>query len=54
MKKILRILLAVVILGIFGYTIYFLYQKSQDKEVIYETANPVLAMLLKRQQLQDQ
>lgn len=48
MKKILKIILAVVILGIFGYTIYFLYQKSQTKEVIYETASPVIADVIKK------
>lgn len=48
MKKILRILLAVVIIGIFGYTIYFLYQKSQTKEVIFETASPVVGDIIKK------
>lgn len=48
MKKILRILLAVVILGIFGYTIYFLYQKSQTKEVIYETTSAVIGDVIKK------
>jgi HlyD family secretion protein len=48
MKKILRILLAVVIFGIFGYTIYFLYQKSQTKEVIYETSSPTVGDVIKK------
>lgn len=48
MKKIIRILLAVVIIGIFGYTIYFLYQKSQTKEVIYETTSPVVGDIIKK------
>ena len=48
MKKILRILLAVVILGIFGYTIYFLYQKSQTKEVIFETSSPTIGDVIKK------
>lgn len=48
MKKILRILLAIVILGIFGYTIYFLYQKSQTKEVIFETTSAVIGDVIKK------
>jgi HlyD family secretion protein len=48
MKKILKILLAVSILGIFAYTIYFLYQKSQTKEVIFETTSPVIGDIIKK------
>lgn len=40
MKTILKILAAVIIVGLFSGTIYFLYQKSQKKPVIYETRSP--------------
>lgn len=47
MKRTLRILLAVVVIGIFVYTIYFLYQKSQAKPVVYETTVPVKMNIIK-------
>jgi HlyD family secretion protein len=47
MKKVLKILLGVVIAGIFIYTIYFLYQKSQAKPVVFETTSPVIANVIK-------
>lgn len=37
MKKALRILIALLILGLFGFTLWFLYGKSQEKPVTYET-----------------
>lgn len=40
MKKFLKIFFGVVIIGIFVYTIYFLYNKSQEKPVVYDTASP--------------
>ena len=48
MKKIFKILLTVVILGVFGYTIYFLYQKSQSKEVVFETTTAVVGDIIKK------
>lgn len=47
MKKILKILAAVVILSVFVYTIYFLYQKSQAKPVSFETTTPVKMEIIK-------
>ena len=43
MKTFFRIFIIVVIVGIFGYTIYFLYGKSQDAPVIYETTEAFVA-----------
>jgi HlyD family secretion protein len=37
-----------VIIGIFGYTIYFLYEKSQSKPVVYETATPFVTDIIKK------
>jgi HlyD family secretion protein len=47
MKKALKILAGVIILSIFVYTIYFLYQKSQAKPVEYETTQPIKTEIIK-------
>jgi len=47
MKRVLKILLTVVIIGIFVYTIYFLYQKSQAKPIEFETASPTVTNIIK-------
>jgi HlyD family secretion protein len=47
MKKVLKILLTVVILGIFVYTIYFLYQKSQARPVEFETTSPTVTNIIR-------
>jgi HlyD family secretion protein len=47
MKRTLKVLLAVVIGGIFIYTIYFLYQKSQAKPVVFETTAPTTMNIIK-------
>lgn len=43
MKTFFRILIIVVLVGIFGFTIYYLYGKSKDVPVIYETTNAFVA-----------
>jgi len=48
MKAFLRILLIVVILGIFGYTMYFLWQKSQEKPVVFETTQAFETNIVKK------
>ncbi|MCF8235343.1 MAG: efflux RND transporter periplasmic adaptor subunit [Bacteroidales bacterium] len=48
MKKFFRILIIVVILGVFGYTIYFLFQKSKEEPVVYETGSPVEMPIVKK------
>ncbi len=40
MKRFFRILLFVVILGIFGYTLFYLFQKSQKAPEVYNTEKP--------------
>ncbi len=47
MKRVLKILAGLIIVFIFGYTIYFLYQKSQAKPVVYETTNPKVENIVK-------
>ena len=48
MKKAFKIIIGVVILGIFGYTMFFLYQKSKTKPIVYETKSPFKANIIKK------
>lgn len=48
MKTIFKVLGIVVILGIFGYTLYFLWEKSQDKPVVFETEKPFYSDVIKK------
>lgn len=48
MKKVFKILIGVIFLGLFGYTIYFLYQKSKPKPIIYQTKNPYISSVVKK------
>jgi len=43
MKKVLRILGIVILVGAFGGTLFFLYNKSKKKEDIFETKNPFIS-----------
>jgi HlyD family secretion protein len=47
MKKALKILAGVIVISIFIYTIYFLYQKSQAKPVNFETTQPFKTEIIK-------
>lgn len=47
MKKALKILAGVIVVSVFVYTIYFLYQKSQAKPVQFETALPFKTEIIK-------
>ena len=48
MKKILSILAAVVVLCLFGGTVYFLWAKSQKPDTIYLTESPKKATIIKK------
>ncbi len=48
MKKVFKILIGVIFLGLFGYTIFFLYQKSKPKPIIYQTKNPFISSVVKK------
>ncbi len=48
MKKFLKIFFGVLLLGIFAYTIYFLYQKSQTKPIVYETTTAFVSNIIKK------
>jgi len=47
MKKALKILAGIIVVSIFVYTIYFLYQKSQAKPVEYETTQALKTEIIK-------
>ncbi|MBN3035744.1 MAG: efflux RND transporter periplasmic adaptor subunit [Bacteroidales bacterium] len=48
MKRFFKIFLLVVILGVFIFTIYFLYNKSQAKPVLFETAQATVTHIIKK------
>ncbi len=48
MKTFLKIFILVVVVGIFIFTIYFLYNKSQAKPVVYETTTPTVTNIIKK------
>ncbi len=48
MKTFFKVLLGLIIVGAIGYTMYFLYQKSQVKPVIYETDSPKVIDIIKK------
>ncbi|NOX85579.1 MAG: efflux RND transporter periplasmic adaptor subunit [Chlorobi bacterium] len=48
MKTFFKIFIPVVILGIFGYTLYFLWDKSKEKPVVYETETPFYTDVIKK------
>lgn len=48
MKTFFKILLLVVVVGVFGGTIYYLYGKSKQKPVVYETATAFRTDIVKK------
>ncbi|MCY1636076.1 efflux RND transporter periplasmic adaptor subunit [Marinifilum sp. D737] len=48
MKKVLRILMVVGLIVLFVGTIFFLYKKSQDKPVVYNTKSPEITDIVKK------
>ena len=48
MKKILRISLLVIILGLFAATIFYLYNKSKEKPVVLKTETPFMTNIVKK------
>ncbi|HJZ40088.1 MAG TPA: efflux RND transporter periplasmic adaptor subunit [Bacteroidales bacterium] len=48
MKKILKILLLVVFVGLIGGTMFYLYNKSKKKPVIYEVKSPFISNVIKK------
>ena len=48
MKKFLKIFFGVLLLCVFAYTIYFLYQKSQTEPIVYETTTAFISDIIKK------
>lgn len=48
MKSVVRILILTVILGAFGYTLWHLYEKSQEVPVVFETAQAFHTDIIKK------
>lgn len=48
MKKILRITLLILILAIFAATIFYLYNKSKDKPVVFQTETPFKTNIIRK------
>lgn len=48
MKKVFRIVMVVFFIGLFVGTIFFLYKKSQDKPVVYNTKSPEITDIIKK------
>ena len=46
MKKALRILGIVILIGAFGGTLFFLYNKSKKKVDVFETKNPFVSNVI--------
>jgi len=47
-KSIMRMVLGIAILGIFLFTIYYLYAKSQKKPVVYKTESPFVTNIVRK------
>ncbi|MFW6095372.1 MAG: efflux RND transporter periplasmic adaptor subunit [Bacteroidota bacterium] len=48
MKKVLRIILIVIIVSLFGGTLLYLHNQSKEKPVIYDTKTPVFTDIVKK------
>jgi HlyD family secretion protein len=48
MKKVFRILGIVILIGAFGGTLFFLYNKSKKKPDVFETQNPFVSNVIKK------
>jgi len=48
MKTFLKILVIFIILGLFGYTLYYLWNKSKEKPVVYKTEMPTYNNIIKK------
>ena len=48
MKKIFKIIGIVILIGAFGGTLFFLYNKSKKKPDVYETKNPFISNVIKK------
>ncbi|MEQ8623803.1 MAG: efflux RND transporter periplasmic adaptor subunit [Vicingaceae bacterium] len=48
MKKFFKLLIGLILLGVFAWTIYFLYSKSEEKPVVFKTTTPMTTDIIKK------
>lgn len=48
MKKIIKIVIGVIVIGIFAWTLFYLYNKSKPKPVVYETQTAIVSNIIKK------
>lgn len=48
MKKVIRLIIIILLSGGFIYTLYFLYQKSKTKPVVFQTKSPSVSNIVKK------
>ncbi len=48
MKKFIKIVVIALVIGLFGFTFFFLYQKSKPKLVVYQTKSPFVSSIIKK------
>ncbi len=48
MKRLLKFLILLLILGVFAGTLFFLYQKSKKKPIVYDTGTPFVMTIVKK------
>ncbi len=48
MKSFVRALVVLVVLGLFGYTLWHLYEKSQEEPIVFETEKAVVTDIIKK------
>ena len=48
MKKVIRIFVILLLVGLFGGTLYFLYSKSKPVVVVYKTTAPKISSIVKK------
>lgn len=48
MKKFFKILIGLILLGVFAWTLYYLYSKSEEKPIVYETTTPLVTDIIKK------
>ena len=48
MKSAIKIILGVALLGVFVWTLYFLYQKNEEKPMVFQTESPEVRTIIKK------
>jgi len=48
LRRLAPVLLVVMLLGAFGWTLYFLYERSKDKPTVFEVTTPTMSAIIKK------